>query len=200
MNVSLIESLFLVELFIDDFEGQLPNEISQLATRFLELSKTSKTEEHEAEKEAPVESENKNPLTIPEDEVRKIYKEAYPKNQEQMEVLAAIGSNLRQLHLMESIPAGINSLGISYVGQGNDVVDDYEWHDNTVWINKDNGFRGIAEDVWTYYVGGYQPMQKWLQYRRKRRLTSDEILHFERMAYAIRESINLIKKLDEIDV
>ncbi len=124
----------------------------------------------------------------------------YPKNQEQMEVLAAIGSNLRQLHLMESIPAGINSLGISYVGQGNDVVDDYEWHDNTVWINKDNGFRGIAEDVWTYYVGGYQPMQKWLQYRRKRRLTSDEILHFERMAYAIRESINLIKKLDEIDV
>ena len=122
------------------------------------------------------------------------------KDQEQTELLAAIGRDLRQLHLMESIPAGINSLGISYVGQGNDVVDDYEWHDNTVWINKDNCFRGIAEDVWTYYVGGYQPMQRWLQYRRKRRLTSDEILHFERMAYAIRESINLIKKLDEIDV
>ena len=68
--------------FTDDFEGQLPNEVSQLASRFLELSKTSKIEEHEAEKEAPVESENKNPLSIPEDEVRKIYKEAYPKNQE----------------------------------------------------------------------------------------------------------------------
>lgn len=68
--------------FTDDFEIQLPNEVSHLASRFLELSKTSKTEEHEAEKEAPVESENKNPLMIPEDEVRKIYKEAYPKNQE----------------------------------------------------------------------------------------------------------------------
>lgn len=68
--------------FTDDFEGQLPNEVSQLASRFLELSKTSKTEEHVAEKETPVESENKNPLVIPEDEVRKIYKEAYPKNQE----------------------------------------------------------------------------------------------------------------------
>lgn len=68
--------------FTDDFEGQLPNEVSQLASRFLELSKSSKTEGHESEKEAPVESENKNPLTIPEDEVRKIYKEAYPKNHE----------------------------------------------------------------------------------------------------------------------
>ena len=68
--------------FTDDFEGHLPNEVSLLAARFLELSKSSKTEEHETEKEAPVESENKNPLTIPEDEVRKIYKEAYPKNQE----------------------------------------------------------------------------------------------------------------------
>ena len=68
--------------FTDDFEGQLPDEVSQLASRFLVLSKTSQTEEHEAEKEAPIGSENKNPLSIPEDEVRKIYKEAYPKNQE----------------------------------------------------------------------------------------------------------------------
>lgn len=71
--------------FTDDFEGQLPNEVSQLASRFFELSKDSNAEEHEAEKETTVESENKNPLTIPEDEVRKIYKEAYPKNQERAE-------------------------------------------------------------------------------------------------------------------
>ena len=124
----------------------------------------------------------------------------YPKSQEQMEAFAAIGHDLRQLHLLENIPTGINALGISYVGQGNDVVDDYEWHDNTVWINNDNGFQGIAENVWSFYIGGYQPMQKWLQYRRKRRLTSDEVIHYERMAYAIRESINLIKKLDELEV
>ena len=124
----------------------------------------------------------------------------YPKSKEQMEALAAIGHDLRQLHLLEDLPAGINALGISYVGQGNDVIDDYEWNNNTVWINKDNGFQGVSEDVWSFYVGGYQPMQKWLQYRKKQRLTTDEILHYERMAYAIRESISLIKKLDELEV
>ena len=124
----------------------------------------------------------------------------YPKSQEQMEACAAIGRQLRQLHLLEDIPAGINALGISYVGRGNDVVDDCEWHDNTVWINKDNGFQGIGEEVWSFYIGGYQPMQKWLQYRRGRRLTADEVIHYERMAYAIRESISLIKKLDELDI
>ena len=124
----------------------------------------------------------------------------YPQSQETLESIAAIGTRLRELHLLESVPAGLDALGISYQGQGNDVVDDYEWRDNIVWINKDNGFQGIAEDVWSFYIGGYQPMQKWLQYRKKRRLASDEVIHYERMAYAIRESINLIKKLDELEV
>ena len=122
----------------------------------------------------------------------------YPQNQEMLESIAAIGARLRELHLLESLPAGLGALGVSYQGRGNDTVEKMEWCDNAVWINNDNRFEGISDAVWNFYIGGYQPMQKWLQYRKNRRLSPDDIIHYEKMAYAIKYSINLIKELDSL--
>ena len=122
----------------------------------------------------------------------------YPQNQEMLESIAAIGARLRELHLLESVPAGLGALGVSYQGRGNDTVEKMEWCDNAVWINNDNRFEGISDAVWNFYIGGYQPMQKWLQYRKNRRLSPDDIIHYEKMAYAIKYSINLIKELDSL--
>ncbi|MBR1933082.1 MAG: N-6 DNA methylase [Prevotella sp.] len=124
----------------------------------------------------------------------------YPKSAEQLRSLASLGASLRGLHLMETIPADINKLGVTYLGTGNSEVKTAEWRDDAVWINNENCFQGVAREVWNHYIGGYQPMQKWLQYRMGRKLLLEEIVHYERMAYAIRESINLIKKLDELEI
>ena len=122
----------------------------------------------------------------------------YPDSTERFQTLAAIGGRLRRLHLMEDIPAGLGQLGVSYMGVGNDTIEQTEWRADAVWINQNNHFEGIPEDVWSYYVGGYQPMQKWLQYRRGRVLPPDDIIHYERMAYCIGQTIDIIKQLDAI--
>jgi predicted helicase len=121
----------------------------------------------------------------------------YPKDNEQLKTLSAIGEKLRRLHLLEDIPAGVNALGVSYLGQGSDVVEKYEWRDDAVYINDENHFQGIPEEVWTFYIGGYQPMQKWLQYRKGRRLAPDDIIHYERMAYAINRTLQLMEKIEQ---
>lgn len=121
----------------------------------------------------------------------------YPKDNEQLKTLAAIGEKLRRLHLLEDIPAGVNALGVSYLGQGSDVVEKYEWRDDAVYINDENHFQGIPEEVWRFYIGGYQPMQKWLQYRKGRRLAPDDIIHYERMAYAINRTLQLMEKIEQ---
>jgi len=47
------------------------------------------------------------------------------------------------------------------------------------------------------YIGGYQPLQKWLQYREGRQLSSDDVIHYERMAYAVRQTLWLMQQIDK---
>jgi hypothetical protein len=41
-------------------------------------------------------------------------------------------------------------------------------------INRTQCFEGIPEEVYNFYVGGYQVCQKWLKDRKGRELTEDE--------------------------
>jgi hypothetical protein len=73
-----------------------------------------------------------------------------------------------------------------------------------VYINKGNPtagvrgqyFEGVAGDVWEFWVGGYQPCQKWLKDRRGRTLSNEDIEHYERMVVAINETIRLMAEID----
>ncbi len=56
-----------------------------------------------------------------------------------------------------------------------------------VWINDTQYFGGVPKSVWEFYIGGYQPAQKWLKDRRGRELSFDDITHYQR----------IIKVLDE---
>lgn len=122
----------------------------------------------------------------------------YPYSPEQFEALAAKGRELRGLHLLENLPAGITATGVTYQGNGNDIVEKYEWREDAVWMNDDNHFQGISKEVWSFYIGGYIPMQKWLQYRKGRHLSPKEIIHYEQMAYAIKHTVRLMSEIDEL--
>lgn len=45
-----------------------------------------------------------------------------------------------------------------------------------VYINGAQYFEGIEKGVWTYQIGGYQVMDKWLKDRKGRPLSYEEIL------------------------
>ena len=44
-----------------------------------------------------------------------------------------------------------------------------------VWINEKQYFDNVPREVWDFYIGGYQVLDKWLKSRKNRTLTNDDI-------------------------
>jgi hypothetical protein len=65
-----------------------------------------------------------------------------------------------------------------------------------VWINPTQYFGGIPEEVWAFKVGGYQVCDKWLKDRKGRILSGDEIMHYQRIVVALRETMRLMAEID----
>jgi len=65
-------------------------------------------------------------------------------------------------------------------------------------INKQgDGFTGVPQAVWEFYIGGYQVCQKWLKDRKGRTLTPEDITHYQRIIVALQETIRLLQQIDE---
>lgn len=67
-----------------------------------------------------------------------------------------------------------------------------------VYINKEQHFEGISQEVWSYQIGGYQVCDKWLKDRKERILTLDEIQTYCRIVTAIQKTIEIQKAIDEV--
>jgi len=128
----------------------------------------------------------------------------YPENKAEFERIVAIGNKLRKLHLMEEIPPQTTSFDI----EGDNVVTDVKYekeipgqagNDNCgkVYINKTQYFANVLELAWNFYIGGYQPAQKWLKDRKNRTLTYDDISHYRKIIAILIETHKLMQKLDE---
>lgn len=87
-----------------------------------------------------------------------------------------------------------------YEDHGGDRVVDAghpKHHQGDVIINKKGDrFSGVPENVWNFYVGGYQVCQKWLKDRKGRTLSVEDILHYRRIVVALQETIELMAKID----
>jgi predicted helicase len=120
----------------------------------------------------------------------------YPENAEQFTALAALGATIRGIHLLETVNC---SGGLAeYPIEGNNAVDKPEFRDAKVWINKQQYFDAVPPEVWDYYIGGYQPAQKWLKDRKGRSLTYDEIEHYQKMVSALHLTIETQARIDEV--
>lgn len=112
--------------------------------------------------------------------------------------LAVYGEELVALHLMKS--PQLDTLITQFDG-GNDPVVDAghpKYVKGKVVINKKgDGFNGIPEEVWNFYVGGYQVCQKWLKDRKGRTLSPEDITHYQRIVVALQETIRLMQQIDE---
>lgn len=120
----------------------------------------------------------------------------YPKDAKIFHVLAEKGAELRALHLMES-PALDNRI-TTYPVDGNHAVDKPIYKDGNVWINDDQYFGSVPEIAWNFYIGGYQPAQKWLKDRRSRNLSIDDIMHYQRIIVALTETHRIMQEIDTI--
>ena len=122
----------------------------------------------------------------------------YPKDTETFWQLVELGREIRQIHLMES-PV-INKLITRYPEMGDNLVDKPLYKNGNVYINKDQYFENVPETAWNFYIGGYQPAQKWLKDRRNRKLSYEDILHYQKIIVALTETDRLMKEIDKIEI
>ncbi|MBB1125685.1 type ISP restriction/modification enzyme [Thiospirillum jenense] len=113
----------------------------------------------------------------------------WPPNAAAFWSIADKGTQLRQLHLMA--PAAIGATPYPFIGDGQPIIDKPRYFNNQVWINQSQYFADVPAVAWTFYIGGYQPAQKWLKDRKGRELSFEEIKHYQRI-------IKILSATDEI--
>ena len=119
----------------------------------------------------------------------------YPTDWEKFRDLAEKGEELRQLHLMEDLPS---KTGITFPVAGTLQVDCYRWEQNRVYINSDQYFEGVPESAWNFFIGGYQPAQKWLKDRKGMTLGFEDVKHYQRIIYVLQQTERLMQEIDGI--
>lgn len=121
----------------------------------------------------------------------------YPKNKMSFKKLAWYGSELRSLHLLK-LPR-VNKYVTTYPVVGSDVVEKRpEFKSGNVYINDEQYFGNVPKVAWDFYIGGYQPAQKWLKDRRERILTNEDIEHYQKMVVVLIETNRIMKEIDKV--
>ncbi len=109
--------------------------------------------------------------------------------------LGKLGKQLADLHLLKSkeLDKTISKFPID----GNNKVEKPKYENDKVWINKEQYFDGIKEEVWQYQIGGYQVCEKWLKDRKGRTLTLDEIKTYCKIVTALSKTIEIQNEIDK---
>jgi predicted helicase len=122
----------------------------------------------------------------------------YPKDGRTFWELVALGSQIRQIHLLESpkVEDYITEFNID----GDCIVSKPYFKDGKVYINETQYFENVPEVVWNFYIGGYQPAQKWLKDRKERKLEFDDIAHYQKIIVALSETDRIMATIDKIEI
>lgn len=108
--------------------------------------------------------------------------------------LVELGGELRQIHLLES-PIVENYI-TQYPEDGDNIVTKPSYKNGNVYINEMQYFANVPQVAWEFYIGGYQPAQKWLKDRKGRELSYEDILHYQKMIVALAETDRIMKEID----
>jgi len=119
----------------------------------------------------------------------------YPKDKKSFDKLVKFGTELRLLHLLES--QKLNKYITTYSITGSDIIEKVEYKNGNVYINSEQYFGNVPESTWNFYIGGYQPAQKWLKDRKGKTLTNEDIEHYQKMIVSLSETEKIMKKIDE---
>ena len=109
--------------------------------------------------------------------------------------LGKLGKQLADLHLLHS--DDLRKVIPKFPFTERKKVDKIIYEDGKVWINNEQYFDGVKENVWKYQIGGYQACEKWLKDRKERTLTFEEIQTYLKIVTALSKTIKLQKEIDK---
>jgi hypothetical protein len=120
----------------------------------------------------------------------------WPTSPDEFWDIATQGRQLRQLHLME--PAAIGPTPYPFTGDGDNVIDKPRYADGKIWINTQQYFDNAPAIAWGFYIGGYQPAQKWLKDRKGRALNFDDVKHYQRILKILSETDRIMQSINKV--
>ena len=140
----------------------------------------------------------------------------YPKDKYTFWQLVKLGGEIRQIHLLESPKVeeyitsypidGDNTITTKIGKKDWEITGIVQTHGRAshqvgrIWINEKQYFDKIPQVAWGFYIGGYQPAQKWLKDRKGRILSFEDILHYQKIIVALSETDRLMKEIDKIKI
>ena len=133
----------------------------------------------------------------------------YPKDRDTFWQLVNLGGALREVHLLES--PKVEQYLTQYPVNGDNVVGKPKYVpipkdeetgvlQGNVYINDTQYFAKVPQVAWEFYIGGYQPAQKWLKDRKGRKLEFEDIHHYQKIIVALTETYRIMGEIDGIDI
>ena len=112
--------------------------------------------------------------------------------------LVKYGAELVSLHLMKS--PKLSQLMTTFDIEGDNEVarahPKYIEKHERVHINKTQYFETVPQEIWEFHIGGYQVLHKWLKDRRGRKLSYDDLKHYQQIMVALSETIRIMSEID----
>ena len=120
--------------------------------------------------------------------------------------LVKLWRELRSFHLMVHEDLIPKNFITQYPVDGNNEVEKIKYildetEENNIWkvfINDEQYFDWVPKNVWEFYIGGYQPAQKWLKDRKARELNYEDILHYSKIILCLMETVRIMEEIENI--
>ena len=122
----------------------------------------------------------------------------YPLDSQNFWKLAALGGELRLLHLLEG--PKFEKIEADSVPTKKVLVEKVKYSDGRVFVNKDFYFENVPQTAWEFFIGGYQPAQKWLKDRKGCILKSEDFKHYRKIVLALTETARIMGEIDKVGV
>jgi len=130
-----------------------------------------------------------------------------PKGKPLFAKLCKVGQQLTSLHLLEAEILDDQNKWPDFSIKGSDSIEKgypkYVVHADRpqtgkVHINQDQYFEGVRPEVWQFHIGGYQVCEKWLKDRRGRKLSYEDVCHYQKITVTLDETIKLMAQVDKL--
>lgn len=130
-------------------------------------------------------------------------KRDYPKvpiieNEEMFAVYRSAGEDLRKLHLMQTDTK--LDLALEPAAASNLNIEAIKYNGGKLQINKDTKITGIPQEVWDYYIGGYQVLDKWFKSHKGEEIDLEKFTHIQKVAGIIARTIKIQEELKACQV
>lgn len=118
-----------------------------------------------------------------------------PHSAEEFEHFVELGQQLIDLHIMKN--ANNWTLETKFPESGSQKVEQASRVDDKIFINDTQYFSNVSDIAWNFYIGGYQPAQKWLKDRKGCILSYDDLMHYRQIIQALCETDKIMKDIDK---